>query len=56
MGSSLRPDVRGDATGEIRRQTLSAARARRELGWEPAFTLDDRLRRTIEGYRSYLAG
>jgi len=56
MGSNLRPDVRGEACGEIRRQTLSAARARRELGWQPAFTLDDGLSRTIEWYRSYLDG
>jgi CDP-glucose 4,6-dehydratase len=54
MGSDLRPDVRNEATHEIRRQSLSAAKARRELGWRPLFTLDEGLRRTIEWYRRFL--
>ena len=55
MGSDLEPDVRNEATGEIRRQFLSAAKARERLGWKPRFTLDDALRRTIEWYRRVLA-
>jgi CDP-glucose 4,6-dehydratase len=55
MGSSVRPDVRGEATHEIRHQYLSADRARRELGWAPLFTLDQGLERTIAWYRSFLA-
>jgi CDP-glucose 4,6-dehydratase len=54
MGSDLRPDVRNEATNEIRHQYLSAARAREELQWRPLFTLDEGLRRTIDWYRSFL--
>ena len=54
MGSDLEPDVRNEATNEIRHQYLSAARARRELDWRPLFTLDESLRRTIEWYRTFL--
>ena len=51
MGSSLEPDVRSEASNEIRRQYLSSHKARTVLGWTPQFTLEDGLRRTIEWYR-----
>ena len=51
MSSSLEPDVRNEAANEIRRQYLSAHKARTVLGWTPQFTLEDGLRRTIEWYR-----
>ena len=54
MNSDLKPEVRNEATNEIRHQYLSAARARRELEWQPLFTLDEGLRRTIDWYRSFL--
>jgi CDP-glucose 4,6-dehydratase len=54
MNSDLKPEVRNEATNEIRHQYLSAARARRELGWRPLFTLDEGLRRTVDWYRSFL--
>jgi CDP-glucose 4,6-dehydratase len=54
MGSSLPPDIRNEASGEIRRQCLSAARARQVLGWTPGFTLDEGLTRTIAWYRQFL--
>jgi len=55
MGSNLRPDVRNEASNEIRHQYLSAARARRELNWQPLFTLDEGLQLTIEWYRAFLS-
>ncbi len=55
MGSDLAPDVRGEATNEIPRQYLSAARAREELGWRPLHSLDDGLKLTLAWYQSYLA-
>lgn len=55
MDSSLEPDVRNEATGEIRLQYLSAALARERLGWSPRFTLDEGLTRTIAWYRRLLA-
>jgi CDP-glucose 4,6-dehydratase len=54
MGSDLKPDVRNEASNEIRHQYLSAARAQRELSWQPLFTLDEGLRRTVDWYRSFL--
>jgi CDP-glucose 4,6-dehydratase len=55
MGSALEPEVRNDVSNEIRRQYLSAERARRELGWRPLFDLDTGLQRTIAWYERFLA-
>lgn len=54
MGSSLEPNVRGEATHEIPHQSLSAEKARRVLAWEPTFGLDIGLERTIAWYRDFL--
>jgi CDP-glucose 4,6-dehydratase len=54
MGSELHPVVRNEASNEIRCQSLSAAKARRELNWSPLFTLDEGLRRTIAWYTDFL--
>lgn len=51
MGSSLVPEVRNEATDEIRVQYLSSAKARMRLGWRPRFTLDEGLERTVIWYR-----
>ncbi len=56
MDSSLEPDIRNEASNEIRHQYLSAARARTQLGWHPLFTLDEGLTRTISWYRDFLGG
>jgi CDP-glucose 4,6-dehydratase len=53
VGVSLEPDVRADAPHEIQHQWLSAAKARRDLQWTPAFTLDEGLDRTIAWYREF---
>jgi CDP-glucose 4,6-dehydratase len=55
MGSSLEPDVRNEATHEIREQYLSAEKARTLFGWRPQFDLDAGLGRTIGWYREFLA-
>jgi CDP-glucose 4,6-dehydratase len=54
MESDLEPEVRNEASNEIRRQYLSAAKARQVLRWQPLFTLDEGLKRTIEWYRNLL--
>jgi CDP-glucose 4,6-dehydratase len=54
MGSSLSPDVRNEASNEIRDQYLCASRARQVLGWSPDFNLDEGLRRTIPWYQEFL--
>ncbi len=54
MESKLAPDVRNEASNEIRHQYLSAAKARRLLAWKPLFTLEQGLQATIAWYREYL--
>lgn len=53
MKSDLQPDVRNEATNEIREQYLSARKAREVLGWKPLFTLDEGLHHTIDWYREF---
>ena len=55
MGSGLEPEIRNEATHEIRHQYLSAAKARRVLGWKPLYDLEGGLRRTVDWYRAFLA-
>jgi CDP-glucose 4,6-dehydratase len=54
MGSTLVPDVRNEATNEIRHQYLSAAKARERLQWAPLFTLEQGLEHTVNWYRDFL--
>lgn len=55
MDSDLEPEVRNEATNEIRQQYLDATRARNILGWRPLFSLEEGLRRTIEWYKDFLS-
>jgi CDP-glucose 4,6-dehydratase len=54
MQSDLVPDVRNEATNEIRHQYLRADKARRILGWQPLFTLEEGLQRSIAWYKAFL--
>jgi CDP-glucose 4,6-dehydratase len=54
MNSELEPDIRNEATNEIRHQYLSAEKARRLLNWSPLFSLDGALSRTISWYEDFL--
>ncbi len=54
MQSDLVPDVRGEADHEIHHQYLSAEKARRLLGWQPLFSMEEALQRTIRWYEEYL--
>ncbi|BDC50922.1 CDP-glucose 4,6-dehydratase [Bryobacterales bacterium F-183] len=53
MGLDIAPDVRNQASNEIRNQHLSAEKARTMLGWKPLFDLDEGLRRTVAWYRQF---
>jgi CDP-glucose 4,6-dehydratase len=55
MPSTLQPDVRNEASNEIKHQYLSAAKARRMLDWAPSYTLDEAIVETIAWYRDYFA-
>lgn len=52
----LKPKVLNAARAEIRDQTLSAAKARRVLGWKPRWTLERGLRETVAWYERYFEG
>jgi CDP-glucose 4,6-dehydratase len=54
MQSDLRPEIQSKAQNEILHQYLSAEKARQMLAWEPKFTLDEGLSRTIQWYRTFL--
>lgn len=54
MGSELTPDIRNEASNEIRLQYLSAAKARERLSWSPEFTLEQGLDATIGWYKEFL--
>lgn len=53
MDSDLEPVVLNDASNEIIRQYLSAAKARKILGWAPLYTLDQGLSETIQWYDNF---
>jgi CDP-glucose 4,6-dehydratase len=55
MGSGAEPVILSEATHEIRKQFLSAAKARKSLGWTPLFDLEEGLHRTVAWYREFLA-
>lgn len=52
----LKPLIKNAAAGEIRDQYLSAAKARRLLGWRATYTLQKGLAETIDWYRAFLGG
>jgi CDP-glucose 4,6-dehydratase len=54
MQSDLVPDVRNEAANEIRHQYLRADKARGILGWQPLFTLEEGLQRSIAWYKAFL--
>jgi CDP-glucose 4,6-dehydratase len=53
--TDLVPIIRSDAPNEIPAQWLDSAKATSRLGWTPALSLDEGLRRTIRWYREALA-
>jgi len=54
--SKLKPIIKNTAQGEIPDQFLSAAKARRLLGWRPAYPMAKALAETVDWYRSFFAG
>jgi CDP-glucose 4,6-dehydratase len=54
MDSKLEPEIRNEASNEIRCQYLNAGKAREKLGWQPLYQLEDGLRTTIDWYRTSL--
>jgi CDP-glucose 4,6-dehydratase len=55
MGSALEPEVRNEASHEIRVQYLDASKARELFNWSPLFSLDAGLEATVRWYRRFFA-
>jgi len=53
MESDLQADIRNEATNEIQHQYLNASKARELLNWQPLFTLEEGLQKTIEWYEDF---
>jgi CDP-glucose 4,6-dehydratase len=49
----LEPVILNQARAEIRDQYLSYAKAADQLGWQPRYSLEDGLRRTVQWYSQY---
>ncbi len=54
MNSAVDPEIRDEATAEIRKQYLSAEKARTLLGWRPLLSFEDGMTRTIAWYEALL--
>ncbi|MBI3021780.1 MAG: GDP-mannose 4,6-dehydratase [Candidatus Omnitrophica bacterium] len=55
MGSTLEPEIRNEASHEIKAQYLSARKARELLHWRPLCSLEEGLRRTIRWYETAMS-
>lgn len=54
MGSDLKPIILNEGSNEIKHQYLSAKKARDILGWNPKYTIDEGLSKTVEWYKDFL--
>jgi CDP-glucose 4,6-dehydratase len=54
LGARSEPVILDNACFEIPSQTLSSAKARASLGWQPAWSLDAGLDETVTWYRAHL--
>ena len=52
----LEPLILNEAKHEIQSQYLDSGKARRILGWEPAYSLGEGLRETVAWYRNFFEG
>jgi CDP-glucose 4,6-dehydratase len=55
LESDLRPVIENNASHEIQEQYLDAALLRETLSWQPRYSLDAGLERTVTWYRAHLA-
>ena len=53
FGNELKYKIMNTAKYEIRKQYLSAVKARRILGWKPKYSLDEGLKKTVQWYAEY---
>lgn len=51
--TDLEPVILNQASAEIREQYMTCEKARRVLGWAPAYSMEQGLRETVEWYRGH---
>lgn len=51
--ADLEPVILNEARGEIKHQYLSAEKARKVLGWQSKYSLEEGLRETVDWYREF---
>ncbi len=51
----LEPRILNEASREIRKQYLDCSKARKLLGWKPAFSIEESLGESVEWYREWFA-
>jgi nucleoside-diphosphate-sugar epimerase len=56
VGSQVKPVYAAPRAGDVRDSQADISKARRLLGFEPAVSLEDGLRRTVEWYRTSRSG
>ena len=49
----LEPTILNEASGEIKHQYLSAVKARKVLGWQPQYSLEEGLKETVSWYKEF---
>jgi CDP-glucose 4,6-dehydratase len=52
--TDLEPEILDDVSAEIREQYLDCTKARKVLGWQPSYSVNQGLRETIAWYESWL--
>ena len=55
MNSSLEPEILSQADNEIQNQYLASGKARSKLGWQPGYSLEEALQKTISWYMDYFS-
>jgi CDP-glucose 4,6-dehydratase len=54
MNSDLKPVILNETSNEIEKQYLSAQKAREILGWNPRYSMEEGLEKTIKWYQEFL--
>jgi CDP-glucose 4,6-dehydratase len=55
IGKDVKPKILGEAKNEIDKQYLDSTKAKKVLGWEAKYNLDQGLKETIAWYRNYFS-
>ena len=54
MGIKLKPKILNEASNEIEKQYLSSEKAKKLLNWNPYYSLEEGLKKTVKWYKYFL--